>query len=561
MKFFKKTHLSLALSTVLAAGALVGAHQASANQDVTPGVATGAPGDPYVSNNTLGQAMIFPYYTVRGGKSSIINIFNTGNTTIVAKVRFHESHNSRDVLDFNLVLSPFDKWSGTIENNATSGAVFKTRDSSCTVPQIPSTGVPLNATAYNSAAFADADADQTVDRLREGYVEVIAMGTATSANAGFSFGGFVAPNTGNVAYNSTHVNGVPRSCNNVDAAFVVNSGVAAGQAPASSGTGFFTAADAVAAPLNIAGGNGAPLAASEFDGMFTGNNPLRGALTIVDTTSGVGFGTAAVAIADFQDPAAILASPLNGIGANGNFANLVTAQRLPYFLEPTLASRDGLWTTTGLADVEASMAANTVINEWANNPINGANTDWVIQFPTKAFHVDIPYASTNPNVGCSDTNIQAATNRWRGNGLVGATNAACAAGVAATLPPFTSRFTSTGSPVQVTAVTVDKEERQAVAGGVSFSPAQPTAGTSIPWESNVVTFSGAGGTSVLASDSPELALTPVASIPNSDSNGQALLTLGPAGGLPLPVIGFVAKERNQGDATLSFGQIMQHSYR
>ena len=47
---------------------------------------------------------------------------------------------------------------------------------------------------------------------------------------------------------------------------------------------------------------------------------------------------------------------------------------------------------TGLTAVDFALEANTVVNEWANNPINGAATDWVIQFPTKGYHVDIPYA-------------------------------------------------------------------------------------------------------------------------------------------------------------------------
>ena len=131
MKLFKKTNLSVALTTALVAGALVGTQQASANADV--------PDErfpPYVSNNSMGQVLIYPYYTVRGGKETIFNIFNTSDRTIAAKVRFHESHNSRDVLDFNVVLSPFDKWSGTISAGA-GNALFKTRDNSCTIPQIP----------------------------------------------------------------------------------------------------------------------------------------------------------------------------------------------------------------------------------------------------------------------------------------------------------------------------------------------------------------------------------------------------------------------------------------
>ena len=130
MKFFKKTTLSAAL---LAASVMGVSQQASANLDVDPGIA--AAGDPYVSNNHLGQVLIFPYYTVRGGKKSVINVFNTSDRTVAVKVRFHESHNSRDVLDFNLVLSPFDKWAGTVSEGGNGGAIFKSTDNSCTINQ------------------------------------------------------------------------------------------------------------------------------------------------------------------------------------------------------------------------------------------------------------------------------------------------------------------------------------------------------------------------------------------------------------------------------------------
>ena len=45
----------------------------------------------------------------------------------------------------------------------------------------------LNAAAY-TGSYADVDADNSVDRMNEGYVEVIAMGHAEAGDAG----GFVA---------------------------------------------------------------------------------------------------------------------------------------------------------------------------------------------------------------------------------------------------------------------------------------------------------------------------------------------------------------------------------
>lgn len=585
MKMFKKSTMSLALTAAMIGGVAT-TQQVSANADLNGAVAGGtayAPGQPFVSNNRLGQALVFPYYTTRGGKKSIINIFNTSNKTIAAKVRFHESHNSRDVLDFVVVLSPFDKWAGTVEEGNT-GPIFKSRDNTCTVPSIPSQGIALESGAY-SGGYADADqATDAIDRLREGYVEVIAMGSAASDALGYTGdtaprGGSAAPfpggNSGNVAYNANHVAGIPRDCGKVTAAFVAGSGSAAavgGQGPVSSGLNdnFIPVLNPTSLDFttNGVGGNGSPMAASEFNGMVVGENPLRGALTIISTTSGVGFGTAATAIGDFADPTS---ADMTGVAAataiNGgtNTANLITAQNLPYFLEPTMASRDGIWTTSGLPNVEASIEANTVINEWSNNLLNGAATDWVIQFPTKAFHVDIPYGSVANATGCSNQNIQAAVNLWRGN--AGPNSVPNAGACTAMLPPFERRFGANGAAVTIASTIYDKEERS-TSGGVSFSP-KPFSVPTIPWESNVITFSGDGGTSVLSSTSPEVSFDPVSTLPGSGTNGMALISFPASGSFaggvftpaPLPVVGFVAKERNQGAATLSFGQIMDHSYR
>ncbi len=510
---------------------------------------------PGISRNNLGQALIFPYYTTRGKKKSLINIFNTSNRTIATKIRFHESHNSRDVLDFTIILSPYDKWSGTVSDKADGTTVLTTGDTSCTAPAIPAAGVALNSYAYADSVVGDNGSDQTADRLREGYVEVIAMGEATEDQAApgtptgtGTFAGLdsdtatpittlTVGNVGNTAYYAKHVkNGTvttPRNCATVSAAFVAGS----------NGT--------TAIPLGntaATGNSGNAAAQAMFRPLKNGFNPLRGALTIISTDSGVGFGTAAVAIENFN-----------------NSANLISAQTPPYFHEPSLASRNGLWTTSGLPVIEAILSAKTVINEWAHNTRNGADTDWIIQFPTKAFHVDIPYYKTpvfpaTASNSCRDDNVQAARNKYRGNLNCGNIATSVYSDGTTTLAPFENRFGATGSLVSIDTMIIDSEENTDTAsGGVVFSPARSGATPAIPYESNVVTFSGASGASVMSSNSPELSLDPVGSTVLTEQSGMARITFPNAGTAGLPVVGFVAKQRNQGDSALSFGQMMKHS--
>ena len=63
-----------------------------------------------VAQDNIGQALIFPYYTVQGGWMSLFGVTNTSGNIVAVKVRFRKSYNSRDVLDFNIILSPYDVW-------------------------------------------------------------------------------------------------------------------------------------------------------------------------------------------------------------------------------------------------------------------------------------------------------------------------------------------------------------------------------------------------------------------------------------------------------------------
>jgi hypothetical protein len=144
------------------------------------GAAAGAAHAVYLDPNGQGQALIYPYYSVQGGNNTYVSVVNTDSANVkVVKVRFREGRNSREVLDFNLYLSPNDVWTGAVipadSASATSGGRLITADVSCTNPAIPSTGVDFRNYLYSGAN--DDGAGQGLDRSREGYVEMIEMGT------------------------------------------------------------------------------------------------------------------------------------------------------------------------------------------------------------------------------------------------------------------------------------------------------------------------------------------------------------------------------------------------
>ena len=102
--------------------------------------ATGAAQAVSVNHDGLGQALIYPYYTVREPKvgasyNSLLSVVNSTGSAKAVKVRFLEGKNSREVLDFNLYLSAKDVWTAAIIPT-TDGAGIFTADTSCTTPKV-----------------------------------------------------------------------------------------------------------------------------------------------------------------------------------------------------------------------------------------------------------------------------------------------------------------------------------------------------------------------------------------------------------------------------------------
>ena len=129
-------------------------------------VAAGAVAQPTVSSNNAGDLAIVPYYTVEDGKNTGIHIINTTDSTQVVKVRLRRGADSKDALDFNLVMSPYDEWTANIGAGGDTGVRVTTGDNTCTVPAFDN-GVAQMPDTYAEGAT-------------EGYVEIIGMAEAAS---------------------------------------------------------------------------------------------------------------------------------------------------------------------------------------------------------------------------------------------------------------------------------------------------------------------------------------------------------------------------------------------
>jgi hypothetical protein len=289
--------------------------------------ATGAAQAVSVNHDGLGQALIYPYYTVRdqvagAPYNSLLSVVNSTGSAKAVKVRFLEGKNSREVLDFNLYLSAKDVWTAAIIPT-TDGAGIFTADTSCTNPKVStSSSAPTGFVNFAYSGSNDDKAGTTLDRTREGYVEIIEMGNVI----------------GSTATAVTHVNGVPAAAPNCSL-------------PSAS-------ADTVA-----------------------GSGGLFGSMTLINVLRGEDFAVDATALDGFSDKA-IWFGPGD---IRPNLAN-VSPKTSVVVAGSTVHITD--WAASGnpVDAVSAVLMHNNVYNEFVLDANTKSGTDWVVTFPTKNYY-------------------------------------------------------------------------------------------------------------------------------------------------------------------------------
>ncbi len=312
----------------------------------------------------LGQVLLYPYYTVNGGNDTLMSVVNTTDQVKAVKVRFLESKNTREVLDFNLYLSPFDVWTAALTSDSADGEMLVlTADTSCTVPIIDGVqgtgsqregtinGVPfVGASTIRLNEFTGVDSSDA--RTREGHFEIIEMGVIEEAHDADATGLEAA---------ATH--GATQDCGLLQSAWVPG-GVwnATGSQQASTDVtpptgGLFGGASII----NVDQGTQVSYNADAIDAFFA---PGDG-----ESTLHANPGTEAPSLQDAQTGTA--ADPVQSIVFDNGA--IVTSTWDP---------------TTAEDAVSAVYMHNQIFNEYAiDSALNGA-TEWVVTFPTKRFYVD-----------------------------------------------------------------------------------------------------------------------------------------------------------------------------
>ena len=319
MNSFQRKSLYAALASVGALGAATTAQAVNVNP------------------NGLGQVLIYPYYTVNSSGASaaynsLLSVVNSTDSAKVVKVRFLEGKHSQEVLDFNLFLSKHDVWvAAIIPSPVTTGgrlqvtAADGSGDRSCTEPPIAvSQGGAgfVDFVNYQYTGSNDDKGGSGLDRTREGYAEIIEMGTFTS--------------TDTISITVTHKSGTPE-CNQ----------------------DWLTDDDFISSHI------------------FQNSGGLFGGMTLINVNAGTDFTEDAVALDNFADrdlytspgsitPDLSLASPARSIVISGGDVFLSS------------------W-SSGPDPVSAILMHDQVMNEYVLDASTKSGTDWVITFPTKRY--------------------------------------------------------------------------------------------------------------------------------------------------------------------------------
>ncbi len=303
----------------------------------------------------LGQVLVFPYYTVNAGQDTLLTVVNTSGVGKAVKVTFREGYNGRETLTFDLFLSAHDSWVGAvsaIDGSAASGGRLSSPDHSC-VDHIPAFPYPFSSAAYTGAgagpggaSYAKDSGPQTIDRTREGFIEMIEIGD-------------IAPGS------ATDLATTPVQTGNPDEGIP---------------------------PCNL------PTSASINDDLVAPTGGLAGTGAIANVGEGTFYTYVADALVGFAH------APLRGPASGPFDPDLGSAQPTPpHGVIATVLDANGealqIDYARGIDAVSAVFMADALHNDFLVADALGANTDWIITFPTKQFYVDkfrYPVTVTSP---------------------------------------------------------------------------------------------------------------------------------------------------------------------
>ena len=346
-----------------------------------------------INPDGTGQVLLYPYYTTNGGNITLLSVVNTSDNAKAVKVRFMESENSAEVLDFNLYMSAYDVWTAAISpmpEDADYDCQFDPQSSAelrcegplltiaadettCTVPALNG-AQPFLPYEYMTAGGGD-EGSQTMARMNEGHFEMIEMGTLITGETITDKEGneYDEPSWAGIA--ATHVehadgSWAPEDCGELVAAWVRSKPFFEETSGVWINTTEYGPTYGVEAPSG---------------GLFGGAaivNPMQGSMHSYDATALNGWNESGFEFPIGDEPDSIHAEP-GTIKPNLESGDIY---------EGLVFGEDGTLLESGefmfpIDAVSYVLMHDTLMNEYTTETGVAGETEWVVTFPTKRFYV------------------------------------------------------------------------------------------------------------------------------------------------------------------------------
>jgi len=356
-----------------------------------------------VSTTDRGDAAIIPYYTAEGGRITGIHVVNTTGSTQAVKMRLRRGSDSADAMDFNIVMSPYDEWTGYVAKDD-DGVYVGTSDKTCTVPK----KLGVDGIGRMPATFAAG--------ASEGYIEIIGMAQTTNEKQP-------------VAVAAKHAKGVPADCTAVESNFLRVAEAKRGEVKVAGvhNTSTTSNGKCATASTTVTACFAANISKTNVTSWTdTADNALKVSYFIregaTDGEGGLELGANAVMLEGFTDAfsgssagAPAMTNQVQRVFDSNN-ANKLVWDPLN-FEYPNLGQVVGNTSSSILASGAPSASNNlahfdkvrealdvaSVINEWADNA--NADADWIVTLPGQYAMRDAVcerYAVEGPKTACSN---------------------------------------------------------------------------------------------------------------------------------------------------------------
>ena len=355
-----------------------------------------------LTNGGVGHNLIVPYFTAQDGNMTVLHLTNTDvKNGKAVKVRFRGAANSDDILDFQVLLSPGDVWTGAVTAGADGVAQLTTADGTCTVPTLTKGVAQSFDTRRLQGSLSAAD---KAAGTREGYVEIFNMADIPDAAV---YG--AATNAKSALFTAIkHVGGVaPCTASVIDTALLETNYTEATAAAA----GFATPTTGlmgdwyiinVAKTTTFSGGATALTAVSAAGVAGRGNFVLFPQLSAsVGSPDAFTADPALRTVTGNVGTTKVVSGAVDPLPANYTLPVVEAAYYdLPDLSTPYLVPANTPITAAGAATqaelLTKQLSVKSITNQYANDASITAKTDWVFSMPTRRYSVAMDYRADAP---------------------------------------------------------------------------------------------------------------------------------------------------------------------